>query len=353
MMIDYKNYLKISDKAHEHIEKNVNEYKTFTNSAEHCPKIIINVSRENPNTTPELLASPELMLKNALDVIQMHIDIGDDYIPQARIEFGTGQVAHAYGASMYIPMHSPACNEKPVLLKLEDIENIKTPSIFAGWMQKAYDFTDFYMENKPDIVRMQIPDYQGPWNNAHLVRGTDILCDFFDNPEHIHMIMQNITDYQIELTKHYRKIANIEDGYFADWGAYWKGGARLSSCSVDMISTAFYNDFVKPYYEKLYAEVGGGRVHYCGGHDSGVVDAFFETKGLTGLDLDSNYHDIWEIAKRAPKDVAVLMTLNEKDVERIMQGDIPNKRNMIFTVGAKDIEHARSLYKQLKNRFMA
>lgn len=346
--MSYKNYLKMDDATYDHVYKNMEDFRNFNNHDISSPKITIGLPNKNHFTTPELISSPEIMMKNAMDTIQGHLDIGDDYIPQARIEFGTGQVAHAFGCGMYIPEHSPVCNRDHVLHNPEDVENLELPSLYAGWMDKVYDFTSYYMENKPDIVQMQIPDYQGPFNNAELVRGPDVLYDFYDCPEYVHMLLQKMTDYQVELTKHYRKIAKMEDGYFADWGVYWKGGARISNCSLDLISPTFYLDFVKQYDEQFIEAVGGGRLHYCGGNDSGLIKAMGEVKGNVGIDIDVNLHDMWEVCKMVPDDVILLMSLNKERTERILSGDVPAKRNVIYTTGASNAEEGKALYKQLK-----
>ncbi|MFI3212959.1 MAG: uroporphyrinogen decarboxylase family protein [Eubacteriales bacterium] len=348
--MDFKNYLKISDAQYEKILKNTQDFRVFHEVETSTPKVTVNLPGKNHFTTPELIGSPEIMLKNALDGIQNHIDVGDDYIPQARIEFGTGQVAHAFGCDMYIPEKSPVCNKNHVLKELEEIEHMEIPSIYAGWMEKVYEFTEFYMEHKPDIVRMQIPDYQGPFNNAELVRGTDILYDFYDSPEHVHMLLDKMTEYQIELTNYYRKLGNMEEGYFADWGVYWKGGARIANCSLDLISADFYHQFIKQYDEKFFQAIGGGRIHYCGGHDNGMIDGVCSTKGNMGLDLDSEFHDIWEICERIPKETVLLMDLREEHLKRILAGDVPAKKNVIYTVGAPNVEAGRELYKRVKEQ---
>ena len=76
------------------------------------------------------------MLKNALDNIQSHIDIGDDYIPQLRVEFGTGQVANAYGCGLYFPERSPICAHGNVLKSAEDVLKLEEPELDAGLFKK-------------------------------------------------------------------------------------------------------------------------------------------------------------------------------------------------------------------------
>ncbi len=347
--MDFKNYLKINDTQRRHTEENLAEYKRFSTSPEAVhPKVIVNVPNGNAYTTPELIADKALMLKNGLDTIQTHIDIGDDYIPQVRVEFGTGQVSHAYGCDMYIAQHSPVCAQGHVLSDIEEIDALENPSLTAGWFGKCYEFTEFFMENKPSIVGMQLPDFQSPFNNAHLIRGNDILLDFYDSPDKLRLLLQKVTDYMVTMTDHYRKLTHMEEGFFCDWGVVWKGSARLSNCSLHMISTAFYNEFVKDFDRDYLDRIGGGRIHYCGEHDDGLFDSFFSIPNSYGVDYDSNLHDLWNISAKAPSQVALLQYGSQEQIDRLLKGERPEKNNFIISAYAKSIEEGRILYQQLK-----
>ncbi len=348
--MSYKNYLKLEDSAYRLIETNIAILKRFSDHDSAEPMVIISTPAKSTYTTPALIDSPELMLKAALDGIKSHIDCGDDYIPQMRVEFGTGQVAHAYGCGLFIPEHSPVCAKGHVLDSAEAIVSLEEPSLDAGLFGKAYSFTEYFMSEKPSIVGLQIPDLQSPFNNAHLIRGNDILFDFYDEPELLELLLKKLTNYQVKLTDHYRRLTFMEDGYFYDWGTLWKGSARLSDCSLHMISTEFYNTFVKKYDIMYLNNIKGGRIHYCGDHDDGLIDSMCDIEGNSGLDLDSTKHDLWEIATRMPKDKALLMSLTPEMADRILDGDIPAKRNLILWASAPDAEQGRILYQRLKEK---
>ena len=63
------------------------------------------------------------------------------------------------------------------------------PSLDAGWFKKAYEYTEYFLETKPNWVGMDLLDFQSPFNNAHLVRGNDILYDFYDEPETLDLLL--------------------------------------------------------------------------------------------------------------------------------------------------------------------
>ena len=111
------------------------------------PMVIVTIPGGDNHTTSEIRDSPELMLKSQLDQIINHVEVGDDFIPSLRVEFGSGQVAHAFGCEMYIPEYSPVCSRGPLQRGLPEIVDMNMPSLDAGWFKKAYEFTEYFMEN--------------------------------------------------------------------------------------------------------------------------------------------------------------------------------------------------------------
>jgi hypothetical protein len=97
--------------------------------------------------------------------------------------------------------------------------------------------------------------------------------------------------------------------------------------------------------------VGGGRVHYCG-TQAQVIDEYFKLPGVSGLDLDWQLHDLFDIAHRAPAQMVLLVALNANDhkatLERLLAGDWPVKRNLIVQVGAASVDEARRLLQTLR-----
>jgi len=351
--MNYQDYLKIADQQYEHLLQNIEEYRQFDNEEQVSPKFLINVGGGNVYKTRELLESPEKMLLRYLEIAQKHIDIGDDYIPQVRVEFGTGQVSHAFGCDMYIPEDSPVCAKNHVLNDVTDIDDLEIPSLDAGWFGKLYEFTRFFMENKPDIMGIQQPDLQSPFNNAHLVRGNDILYDFYDDPERLDILLDKMAEYQIRLIKHYQEFAGLEEGIQYDWGLLWKGNARLSNCSLHMISTQFYRDHIKKHDERVLQSVGGGRIHYCGVHDDGLMDSFSEIENMYGIDFDGGYHDFRELAEHVPKRVALYQSLGRRKTRELLNGDWGNSRknNVILACNVHSVEEGRELYRKLKESY--
>ena len=71
-------------------------------------------------------------------------------------------------------------------------------------------------------------------------------------------------------------------------------------------------------------------------------------RNMHGVDYDGAYHDLWDLSQRAPKDVTLLQYMLPEQVERLLQGDWPKKRNIILQVQAGSIEEGRDLYDRLR-----
>lgn len=86
-------------------------------------------------------------------------------------------------------------------------------------MPKLKEFQDYFLKNKPVDIPIQHPDIQGPINTAHLIRGNDILYDFYDYPEETRMLLKKVTDCMIQW------LDTVTDGVAEDDNGYSTGAA--------------------------------------------------------------------------------------------------------------------------------
>lgn len=352
--MNYRQYLTISDKKRRELEETRENYEKFSSDPENArPMILVFTPVQRSCTVREMTHDPRKMLQWGLDSIRAHLMTGDDAIPAVRVEFGTGQVAHAFGCGLYEPENDMPCAKNHILSSPEEAASLPLPSLTAGRFGELEEYLAFFRENAPDFVRMQIPDLQGPFNNAHLIRGNDILLDFYDAPEMVETLLQKVTDYQIALARRMKTLCAMDPDFFCDWGGWWKGSGRISNCSLHMISAGFYRQFVQKYDQQFLDAVGGGRIHYCGTHDNGLFDAFFSMRNLSGVDYDGAYHDLWELSEKAPRNLTLLQYMKPAQIERLLAGDWPKKRNIILQVSAGSAEEGKDLLRRLRESMPA
>ena len=352
--MNLKEYLKLDSGHLDRTELLCRKYKKMYEDPDNCePMFIINTPVALP-PWEERLADPMAMLRAELDQLRPHLELEDDRTPTVRVQFGTAQIAAAFGCEMFIPTNSLPAAGSHVLKNAEDVYKLRPPSLEDGWYGKLKKYTDVFLENLPKGVHIQLPDIQSAFNSAHLIRGNDILLDFYDDSEALEALLDMITDYMIELVPYLNGMINRENGWFFDWGALWKGAARISNCSMHMINPAMYLKHILPRDIRFMKAMGGGRIHYCGTNGQ-VIDEFFKNPEVTGLDYDLQYHDLWSLSDRAPKNL-VLAAMQWGDrpeemkslVQRLLGGDWPKKRNIILQLEASSVAEGKELLKELR-----
>lgn len=299
----------------------------------------------------ERLSDPLVMLRAELDSLRPHLEIRDDRAPTVRVQFGTGQVAAAFGCPLRVLPDSPPAAAGSALERAGDALRLAAPRADAGWYGKLMEWTAIWKERLPPGIRIQLPDIQSAFNSAHLIRGNGILTDFYDHPAEVGALLDRVTDFMIATVRRLRPLVDEEPGWFHDWGALWKGGARISNCSLQMISPAFYREHVLPRDIRFFDAVGGGRVHYCG-LAGPVMEEFFRVPSITGLDVDAARHDFFALCDRAPARVVLAPTgpfrAESPEVARLLAGDWPRKRNWILSVWTASVEQGKILLDRLR-----
>lgn len=350
--MNLKDYLVIDNEQQKRINTLIDRCRKMYEDPDHSqPMIIINVRVDNLPVWEERLADPLVMMKARLDELRPHLLIEDDCIPTLRVEFGTGQVAAAFGCEIINPTNSYPAVKSHVLANAGDVYKLTKPSLDAGMFKRLKEFTECFLDNMPDGLLIQPSDLQSPFNCSHLIRGNDIFLDFYDNPEALDALLDIVTDYLIDLVPYLKRMVNSENDWFLDYGALWKGGARISNCSMQMISPEFYRKHVLDRDIRLFKAIGGGRIHYCG-TNTDVINDFIRIPGLTGFDFlgGMKAQDVWDLADRTPKNIVFLknVEIGTKEMQKLLSGKWPKKRNIIIYTNASSIDEGKDILKKMR-----
>jgi len=347
-----KEYLQIDDATLQRYQDVMAGYRLLVEAPEDCrPMIIVDTPVDRDCTWEEWLTDPLTMLRSDLDLLRSHIEIGDDQVLTVRVQFGSGLVPAAFGCRMVTGNGMPAAG-RPILTCSEDMYRLKKPALDAGWFGKLDEWTEIWKENLPPGIHIQHPDIQSAFNSAHLIRGSDIFLDLHDHPEAVDALLDIVTDFMIEIIRHIKARISDDKNWFFDWGAMWKGAARISNCSMQMISPELYRRHVLPRDVRFFEAVGGGRMHYCG-TSGDVIDKFLRVPLITGLDVDHEHHDFFALCERAPRHVVLIPTGHfepgSKEIERLLAGDWPKKRNIVVVAQASSVAEGKDVLARLRN----
>ncbi len=351
--MDFTNYINMEEKDIERFNRLDQEYKLMFVDPSNCsPKIIINVPTDYVIPWHKCASDPALMLKAELDCLEPHIRLKDDRVPAVHLQFGTALIAAAFGCEVAMFENDLPATKTHVAKDLEVVDKLIKPTLDDGWYPRVRECAEFYRNNLPDWIHVMLPDMQSPFNSTHLIRGNDVLYDFYDKPSAVEHILDLVADFMIDIIPPLKKLVDEkQDGWFYDWGSLWKGNLRLSNCSTHLISPQLYKDHVYDRDVRVLESFGSGRMHYCGSYPQ-IINMFFENPNVTGLDYDAKYHDLWELSEKAPENFVLshwIMKDSPRDsLEKLLKGDWPKKKNIIIQVDVDSYSQGEGILTQLR-----
>ena len=240
----------------------------------------------------ESVEDMEKMMVNELLVACYIAENKTDGLPMIRANYGVGIMPSLFGLNCRIVNDS-----MPWVDHLSSVDDVKRlvdkgiPNLETGLGKKVLDAHEFYneklshFEKCKKFIPVYHPDLQGPFDIAHLIWGGDIYYGIYDEPELLHDLLKLVTETYISYMKKAKKTINdTEDGFNFHWGTLYKGNIVLRDDSPVNLSKDMYNEFVKPYDEKILEEFTDGSIHYCGRADQWVLE-MLDTKNLKGLNF--------------------------------------------------------------------
>lgn len=334
------------------------KYKLLYTDPRHCePMVMVGIPVQGCADPNEQLHDPAKMLDAYEKRISAHIELGDDTLPSIRVEFGTAQIAAAFGCEVReMPRSLPACGSH-ILKEAGDIWNMKLPTLKDGLVPLLDKYTEYYQEHMSPGMVIQHPDVQSSFNSAHLIRGNDILYDFYDDPGALRQLLKMVTDYMILFTEHTKSAISKDKEWFHDSGGFWKGGARISNCTLQIVSPELYEEFIMPEDIRYLKAIGGGAIHYCGSHP-GVLEEMYRIPEAHMLQIDSEYHDMIEVCDKCPLEKTVMFCDwsvehgNREWFPKLLSGRIPEKKNIVIYAKAYSMEEGKRIYHDIKNALL-
>ena len=151
----------------------------------------------------------------------------------------------------------------------------------------------------------------GPWSNAAELRGAqELIYDCFDDPDFVHSLMEVVTKLALERAE-----------VIGETDVYIRFGDPSASCSL--ISPKLYQEFVKPYHQRLFSELKARFPNSKWGlHMCGYVDPIMED--ILSLPLDWFELD-------APSSLEKMVALSQGKV--VIRGNVPNG---VFVEGPRE-----------------
>ena len=291
-----------------------------------------------------------------------HIESDDDGIPMLRANYGVGTLPSAFGVNCRIVNGSmPWCDS----VGREGAQKILSrgmPDIGEGFGQKVLDAYAFYKEQLSDYpkcnkaIKLYHPDYQGPFDVAHLIFGADIYMELYDDPDFVCDLMQLISQTYVRNLKVIKPLIQDEnEGFVYHWGHLFPGKIVLRDDSAVNLSKDMYNEFVVPFNNQILSEFGSGSVHFCGRADQWVFEMAKQPRVLgynigymSDLVFGEEYLDFIKHAYYDNKKPVVGYFLSQKDFERF---DFKKYNTGVsYNLWAQDLTQAKQKLEIINNK---
>jgi hypothetical protein len=108
-------------------------------------------------------------------------------------------------------------------------------------------------------IKIALPDMQGPFNLAHALVGSEIMCLPYEDKGKYTEFMNLLTRFWIEV----RKV--MVDWIGEDYKCVNDIPTRIAECDVNMVSTDFYKEFILPFDMQISQTTDALHIHPCSG----------------------------------------------------------------------------------------
>ena len=221
---------------------------------------------------------------------------GAGRILDVRANYGTGILSSVFGAKIFwmddaldtLPTSEPIPGGADAIKRLLDAG---IPDLDAGFGGRTLEMGRRFVAafapypNISKWVRIYHPDIQGPMDVAELVWGSSIFYELVDQPELAHDFLELVTQTYIKYLRAWNAIvAPAADGVASHWGLLHKGAIMLRDDSAMNLSGEMFEEFVRPYDQRLLDEFGGGAIHFCG-HGDHFVPSLTQMRGLYSINM--------------------------------------------------------------------
>ena len=170
---------------------------------------------------------------------------------------------------------------------IQDIYKLPQPSIQKGSAAERWiEAEQYLLEKTRGRIPITVCDMQGPFDACAQIWSYDeMFVAAYEEAEAFHEIISKLTDAFILLWNRQKEILGdvfMGTHLFSQGWVPKNCGAAVSADSLVMVSPDFYNEFYKPYLERIYRELGDLTIHSCGDFRH-VVKKLCQTQGVKAI----------------------------------------------------------------------
>jgi len=154
-------------------------------------------------------------------------------------------------------------------------------------------------------VHIYHPDLQGPMDVCEMLWGSELFVDLIDRPELVHRVLELLTDTYLRFMRQWDDVVGTNG---RNWATHWNmmhaGKIMIRTDSGVNLSPEMYEEFIRPYDQRLFNELGGGVVHFCG-RGSHYIASTCSMDGLYAINLSQPHLNDMETIYRNTVDKGI------------------------------------------------
>ena len=299
----------------------------------------------------EIFEDPAKMLYNELVhawglSIASRERLQDDLPLTIRANFGTVIVASIFGGRVeQVDDNPPWVRHYESLAEFKRAMERDLTDFSRGWCSRVIERYEYYREILREypvlqkIIKLPLPDLQGPFDTVELLRGSEIFLDLYKTPEMVADVLQKAALAQIGFARHLANhVYDGPQGYSHQHGVMITGNMLIRNDTAIMVSPEMYRSQIAPYDASILKEMGGGGVHACGNLQSQCPE-FLGLPFLQCLDFGQSYlNDIDAVYEQAKEKRVSLLRVQVPEKE-LTTGRVMER----FPTGVTLLHEAKSL----------
>lgn len=262
-----------------------------------CFEVYRSAGGQTPDEWPVILINdamtdPQKMLLRELRAVYSVVCQRTYHIPNIRSNYGTCILPSLFGTEtfwMEDSLDTLPTNKPMGEAGIDRLIDRGIPDLNNGFGRQVFETAEYFKEALApypkirEVVWIYHPDLQGPIDVVELLWGSEMFYAFYDQPQKVKAITELVTQTYIRFLKRWHEIVPPRDNaYSAHWGRLWKGHVVLRDDSIVNLSSEMYQEFVKPYDERILQEFEGGGIHFCG-HVDHCIDEMTDSNWLMAI----------------------------------------------------------------------
>ena len=240
------------------------------------------------------LADYDLMALQQYGYCSDQLAEGSGAILNVRSNYGSSIAPLLFGVRVFVMEDD--LDTLPTSWPLNDADAVRrlvaagVPDLQAGFGTQVFEMGRRYAaiaREYPKIgryVHIYHPDLQGPLDICEVIWGSTLFYALVDEPALVRGLLDLACATCTAFLRAWAEIVPFREGANAHWGLYHRGNIMLRDDSAMNLSPAMFEEFVRPYDQRLLDIFGGGAVHFCG-RGSHYLPCMAQMHGLHAINL--------------------------------------------------------------------